>query len=126
MRKAAKIAGNLAQVPDGVATDGVVHFLPDVHIARPPRNRFARADWQCKLDTGEVLVLARATSVIDAVNTIIYRSLIWGLTLTIIPGLIGGLWLARGPLRRIRTLGKGCATHHARRFASAPAGVRAS
>jgi signal transduction histidine kinase len=98
-----KITGNLAQVPDGVAIDGVVHFLPDAHIQgrqEPIRSR----GLAMKLDTGEVLVLARATSVIDAVNTIIYRSLIWGLTLTIIPGVIGGLWLARGPLRRIRTL----------------------
>ncbi|HEY5757445.1 MAG TPA: HAMP domain-containing sensor histidine kinase, partial [Steroidobacter sp.] len=57
-----------------------------------------------QLEGGEVLLLARATSVLDQVNTIIFRSLIWGLTLTIIPGLIGGLWLARGPLRRIRAI----------------------
>lgn len=56
------------------------------------------------IGNGEVLILARATSVVDQVNSIIYRSLFWGLTLTIIPGLIGGLWLARGPLRRIRAI----------------------
>jgi signal transduction histidine kinase len=30
--------------------------------------------------------------------------LLLGLSLTIIPGLIGGLWLARGPLRRVREI----------------------
>jgi signal transduction histidine kinase len=40
----------------------------------------------------------------DQVGTIIHRSMLWGLSLTIIPGLIGGLWLARGPLRRVRAI----------------------
>ena len=99
-----QITGNLAHVPAGITMDGVVRLLPDgvrkAGAEKPVRARGVAT----KVNTGEVLVLARATSVIDAVNTIIYRSLIWGLTLTIIPGLIGGLWLARGPLRRIRTL----------------------
>lgn len=98
-----KITGNLAQAPAGIPTDGVVRFLPDVH-KRGSKEPIRARGLAVKVNTGEVLVLARATSVIDAVNTIIYHSLIWGLSLTIIPGLIGGLWLARGPLRRIRTL----------------------
>ena len=105
--------------------DGVVHFLPDVHIQgrqEPIRSR----GLAMKLDTGEVLVLARATSVIDAVNTIIYRSLIWGLTLTIIPGLDRRLVAGARSIAANPHLGKSCATHHARRFASAPARVRAS
>src|SRR5262249_60674947 len=52
----------------------------------------------------ELLVLARSRTVIDPVSTNIYNSLLWGLSLTVIPGLIGGLWLARGPLRRVRAI----------------------
>ncbi|MDY6946095.1 MAG: HAMP domain-containing sensor histidine kinase [Pseudomonadota bacterium] len=99
-----KISGNVVRIPDGMVVDGVVHLLPGGiykdGVKAPIRARGLGA----RLPTGEVMILARSTSVMDQVNTIIYRSLIWGLTLTIIPGLIGGLWLARGPLRRIRTL----------------------
>lgn len=99
-----KIAGNIEQIPEGVSIDGVVHSLPggaqQVGASEPVRARGLAKE----IGNGEVLILARATSVVDQVNSIIYRSLFWGLTLTIIPGLVGGLWLARGPLRRIRTL----------------------
>lgn len=99
-----KLIGNIEQIPDGVSLDGVVHFLPGgvrkEGAEQPVRSRGLAT----RLGTGEVLILARATSVVDEVNAIIFRSLLWGLSLTIIPGLIGGLWLARGPLRRIRAL----------------------
>jgi signal transduction histidine kinase len=99
-----RIAGNIERIPEGVSIDGVVHFVPGgvqrIDTKEPVRARGLAK----KVETGEVLILARATSVVDQVNSIIYRSLFWGLTLTIIPGLIGGLWLARGPLRRIRAL----------------------
>ena len=99
-----KITGNIEQIPEGVSIDGVVHGLPG-GIRKQGTNEPVRARGiAARLPSGEVMILARVTSVMDQVNTIIYRSLIWGLTLTIIPGLIGGLWLARGPLRRIRTL----------------------
>ena len=99
-----QITGNIDRIPEGVSLDGVVHLVPGgVHkegVAEPIRARGLAN----RLSSGEVLILARRTSVMDQVNTIIYRSLVLGLTLTIIPGLIGGLWLALGPLRRIRTL----------------------
>jgi signal transduction histidine kinase len=99
-----KISGNIAQVPDGVSVDGVVHLLPGGARQEGAEEPVRARGVATKLATGETLILARRTSVMDQVNTIIYRSLLWGLSLTIIPGLIGGLWLARGPLRRIRTL----------------------
>jgi signal transduction histidine kinase len=99
-----KITGNIERIPDGFSLDGVVHAVPG-GIQRIGAREAANArGLGMQLEGGEVLLLARATSVLDQVNAIIFRSLIWGLTLTIIPGLIGGLWLARGPLRRIRTL----------------------
>ncbi|MBL8267439.1 sensor histidine kinase [Steroidobacter sp.] len=99
-----KITGNIEQVPNGVSLDGVVHFLPGGVRKEGVKEPVRARGLATKVSSGEVLILARATSVIDQVNTIIYRSLIWGLTLTIIPGLIGGLWLARGPLQRLRLL----------------------
>lgn len=99
-----KITGNIEKIPDGVSLDGVVHAVPG-GIQRIGANEPVNARGLAReVEGGDVLILARATSVLDQVNTIIFRSLLWGLTLTIIPGLIGGLWLARGPLRRIRTL----------------------
>ncbi|MBM0104454.1 HAMP domain-containing histidine kinase [Steroidobacter sp. S1-65] len=99
-----KLVGNIEQMPGGVSLDGVVHFLPGGVRKEGDQRPIRSRGLATRLDTGEVLILARATSVVDEVNAIIYRSLLWGLSLTVIPGLIGGLWLARGPLRRIRAL----------------------
>lgn len=99
-----KISGNIERIPEGMSLDGEVHLVPG-GIPREGVDEPIRARGLAnRLPAGEVLILARRTSLMDQVNTIIYRSLILGLTLTIIPGLIGGLWLARGPLRRINAL----------------------
>lgn len=98
------VSGNMATIPTGITTDGVVHRLPDgVQRRDGPIAHDARG-LALPVSTGELLVLARKTSVIDQVSTIIHRSLLWGLSLTIIPGLIGAFWLARGPLRRVRAI----------------------
>ena len=102
--KGHKLSGNLEQVPAGIATDGTVHLIPDGLRMQGSAEVIRARGLAVKVDGGDLLVLARATSVIDAVSTIIHRSLIWGLTLTIIPGVVGGLWLARGPLQRIKAL----------------------
>lgn len=99
-----RITGNIERIPQGVSLDGVVHFLPG-GVQRTGAKESVRArGLATTVNTGEVLILARTMGLLDQVNTIILRSLVWGLSLTIIPGLIGGLWLANGPLRRIRTL----------------------
>jgi HAMP domain-containing protein len=48
--------------------------------------------------------LAKDTSTIDGLGAIIRRTLLWGLSLTVIPGLLGGLLLSHGPARRIREI----------------------
>ena len=98
------VSGNIESLPSGITTDGVIHRLPDGVRRRDGRVASQVRALARPLATGEILVLARNTSVIDRVSTIIHRSLLWGLSLTIIPGLIGGLWLARGPLRRVRAI----------------------
>jgi signal transduction histidine kinase len=98
------VAGNLASIPAGVRDDGIVRVL-DHEVKRRDGFEAERAHGVAmRLASGETLVLARSTSVVDGVKVIIVRSLLWGLSLTIIPGLIGALWLARGPLRRVRAI----------------------
>jgi len=98
------VSGNIAAIPEGVTTDGIVHALPDGVKRRDGRAASSARGLALSISTGEVLVLARSTAVMDQVGTIIHRSMLWGLSLTIIPGLIGGLLLARGPLKRVRAL----------------------
>lgn len=100
----AHLSGNLAELPPELAPDGHVHLLTHglkrldgVAVQR------ARA-LSLRLGSGELLVLARSTSVVDQVDVILRQSLLWALSLTLIPGLIGGYLLSRGPLRRVRTL----------------------
>jgi signal transduction histidine kinase len=53
---------------------------------------------------GRILTLAHATRVTAQVSIIIRHALWWGLSFTLVPGLIGGLILNRGPRRRIRQI----------------------
>ncbi|MFL6620411.1 MAG: sensor histidine kinase [Povalibacter sp.] len=97
------VSGNIRSMPAGIALDGVVRPLSGLMRSGADTPMHARGI-ALTVPTGEVMVLARTTSVIDQVGTIIRRSLLWGLSLTIIPGVIGGLWLARGPLKRVRAI----------------------
>ena len=98
------VDGNIERVPADLPVDGVIHVLPNGldrrgRTAREPARGLAR-----RLETGEVLVIARDTSVIDQVANIIREALLWGITLTVIPGFIGGLLLSRRPLQRVRAI----------------------
>ncbi|WP_225578558.1 HAMP domain-containing sensor histidine kinase [Rhodanobacter sp. 7MK24] len=99
------LAGNMASLPQGLVADGKLHPLPKgvVRIDRLRSDISARAMAQ-RLAHGELLVLAKDTSTIDGLGAIIRRTLLWGLSLTVIPGLLGGLLLSRGPVRRIREI----------------------
>lgn len=98
------VSGNIAAIPAGITTDGIVHALPDGVRHRDGHSADSVRGLALPIATGEVLVLARSTAVRDQVSTIIHRSMLWGLSLTIIPGVIGGLLLARGPLKRVRAI----------------------
>jgi signal transduction histidine kinase len=98
------LSGNMSRKPAGVTLDGVVRHLPE-GVAREDGGRAEHVrGLALPLQDGEFLVLARDTRVIDRVGTIIQRSLLWGLSLTLVPGVIGALLLARGPLRRVRAM----------------------
>ncbi|NKF24170.1 sensor histidine kinase [Solimonas marina] len=98
------LSGNLAEVPYGLIADGSVHAVPDGVLRNDRDDRQRARALALRLPSGELLVLSRATSVIDQVGVILRQSLIWALSLTLIPGLIGGYLLSRGPLRRVRAM----------------------
>lgn len=96
------LEGNLARIPADLPLDEKVHLLRDgVQRVQGHHPRRARAI-AVHLTSGELLVLARDTSVVDAVGAIIQRAALWGLPLIVLPGLIGALLLSRQPLRRVR------------------------
>ena len=98
------VDGNIERVPDDLPVDGTIHALPNGLDRRGRTAREPARGLAMRLDGGEVLVIARDTSVVDQVAVIIRKASLWGLTLTIIPGLIGGLLLSRRPLQRVREI----------------------
>jgi len=99
-----RIAGNLGAVPKELDEEGVVRAVEAV-LDSPSRKVTARAfGITRRLPGGERLVVAKESATIDGIGAIIRRGVLWGLTLTLIPGLLGGVLLARGPARRIRAI----------------------
>lgn len=98
------ISGNIERMPANISTDGEIRPVPGGIEGRDGLKAENARALALRLDNGEVMVLARNTNVIDRVSTIIRRALVLGFSLTVIPGLVGMWWLARGPLRRVRAI----------------------
>lgn len=98
------ISGNIVRPPEALRTDGLVHALPGGVLRRGRVESLPARGVATYLDNGELLVLARDTSVIDELSVIVRNTLLWGVSLTLIPGVIGGFLLSRGPLRRVRRI----------------------
>ncbi|GAA0709357.1 HAMP domain-containing sensor histidine kinase [Dokdonella soli] len=98
------VDGNIEKMPADLPADGVIRALPQGLQRRGMEHRGPARGLALPLPNGERLVIARDTSVIDQVGVILRHALLWGLTLTVIPGLIGGLLLSRRPLRRVREI----------------------
>jgi len=96
-----RLEGNLERLPEDLPVDGLIHALPNGVQRSGNEQRQPARGIAVRLSNGELLVLARDTRVIDQISTILRHALLWGLTLTIIPGLIGGFYLSRRPLRRV-------------------------
>lgn len=97
------LEGNIEKVPADLPADGRIRELPQ-GLLRGGREPQRARGLAMRLRSGELLVIARDTSVIDQVGVILRHALFWGLTLTVIPGAIGGLLLSRRPLRRVREI----------------------
>jgi signal transduction histidine kinase len=102
-----RLSGNIAQPPAALPPDGQVRLLRQGILRQDRAGDFSARAIALPLDNGELLVLARATSIIDQVGVILRQGLLWALSLTLIPGLIGGYVLRRGPLRRVPLSARG-------------------
>lgn len=98
--------GDILQMPPGVRIDADPVRLPTGQIINGP---LAPATPRLSviathLRNGQILVLAHTTRIAARVGSIIVHALLWGLSFTLVPGLIGGLFLNRAPRRRIRQI----------------------
>ncbi len=99
------LAGTLLKLPGNLPDDGQVHYLERALSIALPRE-VTRSSHALRIDRpdGRVLVLTRDGGSISAVGGIIGQALFWGLSLTLVPGLIGWRLLRRRPLRRVERL----------------------
>jgi signal transduction histidine kinase len=98
------LSGDIERLPPGLATDGIVRALPDGVQRISGEHSLHTRGVAMRLGDGSVLMLARDYSAVDQVGVIIRSGLLWALSLTLIPGLLGGFLLSRGPLRRVRAI----------------------
>ena len=99
------LSGPLRQIPQGLPLDGKIHILSDCVDADDPTLPADSCDATATrtLD-GRWLVLVRDNGSLFAVTRIILHALLWGVSLTILPGIAGWHLLRRRPLRRIRAI----------------------
>ncbi|WP_311969292.1 HAMP domain-containing sensor histidine kinase [Pseudomonas baltica] len=99
------LAGELLRIPKGLPLDGQIYEL-DKCIDSDNDNIPDDACDAVAMPTrdGRWLVLVRDNGSLFAVTRIILHALLWGMSLTIIPGALAFHFLRRRPLRRIRAI----------------------
>jgi signal transduction histidine kinase len=99
------LSGALRQIPEELPLDGKIHMLGDCAESDDPTLPADSCDAVATrtLD-GRWLVLVRDNGSLFAVTRIILHALLWGVSLTILPGIAGWHLLRRRPLRRIRAI----------------------
>ena len=89
--------------PKGLPLDGKIHMLSDCADSDDPTLPADSCDAVAtQTPDGRWLILVRDNGSLFAVTRIILHALFWGVTLTILPGIVGWHLLRRRPLRRIR------------------------
>ncbi|WP_426118091.1 sensor histidine kinase [Pseudomonas sp. DSP3-2-2] len=97
------LAGPIRTIPANLPLDGTIHELNNcVDSDDPDMPRDSCDAVASRTLDGQWLVLVRDNGSLFAVTTLILHALLWGLSLTIIPGIAGWHLLRRRPLRRIR------------------------
>ncbi|PHN23404.1 sensor histidine kinase [Pseudomonas sp. ICMP 561] len=95
--------GPIKTVPPSLPLDGKIHQLSNCVDSEDPHMPQDTCDAVAsQTRDGHWLVLVRDNGSLFAVTTLILRALLWGLSLTIIPGIAGWHLLSRRPLKRIR------------------------
>jgi len=100
----AYLSGNIDRSPQELPADGQVHTLTNGVQTTGGQSNARALGVSMRLPSGETLVLARYTSVADRIGAMTRSALGWALSLLLIPGLIGGFLLSRGPLQRVRRI----------------------
>jgi signal transduction histidine kinase len=99
------ITGDLLKLRSTLPDDGKVHYMErGLSIALPHKETRSSYALRLSRPDGRILILARDGGSISAVGGIIGQALFWGLSLTLIPGLIGWRLLRRRPIRRVERL----------------------
>ncbi|MDP4568376.1 HAMP domain-containing sensor histidine kinase [Pseudomonas sp. LPH60] len=99
------LSGPIRQIPEDLPLDGQIHELKsciDSDDTSLPRDSCDAVATHTR--DGRWLVLVRDNGSLFAVTRIILHALLWGISLTIIPGVAGWHLLRRRPLRRIRQI----------------------
>ncbi|WP_109513664.1 sensor histidine kinase [Pseudomonas ovata] len=97
--------GPIRQIPANLPLDGQIHELGNCIASTDPNMpRSSCAAVATRTRAGNWLILVRDNGSLFAVSTLILHALLWGLSLTIIPGVAGWYLLRRRPLRRIHAL----------------------
>lgn len=99
------LSGPIRQIPEDLPLDGQIHELKnciDSDDTNLPRDSCDAVATHTR--DGRWLVLVRDNGSLFAVTRIILHALLWGISLTIIPGVAGWHLLRRRPLRRIRQI----------------------
>lgn len=99
------VGGQIRQIPPELRLDGKIHELDHCLGAEDPRMSRSSCDAvMLKVRDGRWLVLVRDNGSLFVVTQIILHALLWGISLTIIPGIAGWYLLRRRPLKRIRAV----------------------
>lgn len=98
------LAGMLKALPAQLPLDGSAHPVSGL----PINDAYARGKrgFGLAMPTrdGRILVLVRYSGPLNEVNHLILDALLWGVSLTLLPGLLGWHLLRRRPLRRIQAI----------------------
>lgn len=99
----APLAGPLTAIPAGLPLDGSSHPVEGWTLVDGKHESGGSALGVATRD-GRMLVFVRQNGKLMAVNSIILDALLWGVSLTVIPGLVGWHLLRRRPLKRIQQI----------------------
>lgn len=98
------LRGQLRSIPQWLPQDGEVHSRRNAFPELPQRPAGSCSALAMHTSDGQLLVLVRKNGSLMAVSGIILDALFWGVSLTIVPGLLGWHLLRRRPLRRVRAI----------------------
>lgn len=102
-RNGQPLSGPLLAIPDGLRIDGHAQAVERWSLRSGPIKAPGRA-LGVETQDGRLLVFVRQSGKLTAVNSIILDALLWGVSLTVLPGLAGWHILRRRPLRRIQEI----------------------